>query len=260
MEKHHRNFQLVKKAFDAGLVAGQGFTARGEQAEAEHRRAAAEGLEKACADEAERTFEGHDFGDNVVAGVNGWEHARGHEEWSRAFFLENPDGGDSVRHTFTVRFKKGSAEVVEKLLGLTLSPWHCAGTFWSKRPGGHDAEGIEMKAKFQSGRIVATPSALEALARSGQTADFFLDRHLGGDWGGVSAEDRGLNDQAVLDGSRILSAYRTLKDESSGSSPRQRRSGPACGDDHLTARRVLTRFREALFMSPRVPNDLEAFP
>ena len=70
-----------------------------------------------------------------------------------------------------------------------------------------------MNVKFQPGQIVATPGALEALARSGQTADFFLERHLQGDFGEVDSEDRSLNDQALLDGSRFLSAYRTLKGE-----------------------------------------------
>jgi hypothetical protein len=36
-------------------------------------------------------------------------------------------------------------------------------------------------------------------------------RHAAGDWGEVYAEDWSLNDQAVLDGTRLLSAYRTLK-------------------------------------------------
>jgi hypothetical protein len=65
--------------------------------------------------------------------------------------------------------------------------------------------------KFLPGRLVATPGALEALEESGQTPAFFLRRHLAGDWGEVSADDRQLNDQAVADGSRLLSAYRTLK-------------------------------------------------
>ena len=47
--------------------------------------------------------------------------------------------------------------------------------------------------------------------QSGQTPDFFLGKHLSGDWGEVDAEDCNLNDQALLDGSRLLSAYRTLK-------------------------------------------------
>jgi len=65
--------------------------------------------------------------------------------------------------------------------------------------------------KFSPGRLVATPGALEALAQSGQTPNFFLGKHLSGDWGELSLEDRELNDEALLDGSRLLSAYRTLK-------------------------------------------------
>jgi len=68
------------------------------------------------------------------------------------------------------------------------------------------------KAKFCLGpQIVATPGAIEAMAESGQDAAFFLDRHASGDWGEVCPEDGQLNDEALKDGSRILSAYRTLK-------------------------------------------------
>ena len=41
----------------------------------------------------------------------------------------------------------------------------------------------------------------------------FLVRHLSGDWGDLDEEDRSLNDAAVIDGSRILSAYTTRKGE-----------------------------------------------
>jgi hypothetical protein len=67
------------------------------------------------------------------------------------------------------------------------------------------------KAKFGLGQILATPGALDALQESGQTAAFFLSRHVQGDWGSVDREDGQLNDQSLLDGSRILSAYKTLK-------------------------------------------------
>ncbi len=63
--------------------------------------------------------------------------------------------------------------------------------------------------KFSLGRIVATPGALEALQKAGQTPTEFLKRHAWGDWGDVSEEDRQANDQALIDGSRILSVYRT---------------------------------------------------
>ena len=68
------------------------------------------------------------------------------------------------------------------------------------------------KAKFCLGQIVGTPDALEAISDSGQIPAFFLDRHAQGDWGEVCHEDWQLNDAALVDGSRILSAYRTLKD------------------------------------------------
>jgi len=68
-----------------------------------------------------------------------------------------------------------------------------------------------MNAKFQLGTVVATPGAIEVLAESGQDAGFFLDMHLQGNWGEVDAEDQKANDQALIDGSRLLSSYRTLK-------------------------------------------------
>ena len=67
--------------------------------------------------------------------------------------------------------------------------------------------------KFPLGQIVATPGALEAIQEAGQSPDFFLDKHVQGDWGEVCDEDKGLNDQALVDGERLLSAYRTLKNE-----------------------------------------------
>jgi hypothetical protein len=64
---------------------------------------------------------------------------------------------------------------------------------------------------FHLGQLLATPGALQALQESGQRPGDFLSRHLRGDWGQVCAEDRELNDQALRDGGRLLSAYRTLK-------------------------------------------------
>ena len=65
--------------------------------------------------------------------------------------------------------------------------------------------------KFTLGQLVATPGAIEALEESGQTPDFFLERHVRGDWGDVCPEDWESNDQALVDGSRLLSTYKTLK-------------------------------------------------
>ncbi len=60
---------------------------------------------------------------------------------------------------------------------------------------------------FDVGNIVATPGALAVLAESGTNPIQLLARHVVGDWGDVSHEDKALNDQSVKDGSRILSAY-----------------------------------------------------
>ena len=68
-----------------------------------------------------------------------------------------------------------------------------------------------MAHKFPLGQTVATPAALAALSDSGQTPALFLDKHCDGGWGEVCNDDKGLNDQALVDGSRLLSAYRTLK-------------------------------------------------
>jgi hypothetical protein len=67
--------------------------------------------------------------------------------------------------------------------------------------------------KFSLGRTVATPAALGVIAQAGQSPTEFLDRHVRGDWGDLSADDRALNDEAVQDGSRILSAYVTRAGE-----------------------------------------------
>ena len=67
--------------------------------------------------------------------------------------------------------------------------------------------------KFQLGKIVATPGALSALEASGQDASFFLDRHVQGDWGDVDEHDQAANDKALVEGERILSAYKTLLGE-----------------------------------------------
>ncbi len=67
------------------------------------------------------------------------------------------------------------------------------------------------KPKFDLGQKVATPQALQSLEESGQSPSVFLDRHVQGDWGCLSDEDKLLNDQSLIDGSRILSAYKTLK-------------------------------------------------
>jgi hypothetical protein len=63
--------------------------------------------------------------------------------------------------------------------------------------------------RFRLGQTVATPAALEAIQRAGQSPTDFLDRHITGDWGDLSEDDREANESSLKDGSRILSAYHT---------------------------------------------------
>ena len=70
-----------------------------------------------------------------------------------------------------------------------------------------------MTARFSLGQTVATPGALAALTESGQSPAEFLHRHVSGDWGEVDAEDQKANEDALIHGERLLSAYRTSKGE-----------------------------------------------
>lgn len=61
---------------------------------------------------------------------------------------------------------------------------------------------------FELGQVVATPSALSALAESREEPLIFLRRHICGDWAEMDTHDQKANALAVKEGQRILSAYR----------------------------------------------------
>ena len=70
-----------------------------------------------------------------------------------------------------------------------------------------------MLTRFTPGQIVATPGALTMLATHQITPGALLARHLAGDWGdALCSEDKALNDAALTNGSRLLSAYRVGAD------------------------------------------------
>ncbi len=60
---------------------------------------------------------------------------------------------------------------------------------------------------FPLGRVVATPGAIEALAKAGQNPWMFLHRHQFGDWGDMDPHDIQENERALQVGSRLFSAY-----------------------------------------------------
>ena len=60
---------------------------------------------------------------------------------------------------------------------------------------------------FQLGQIVATPNALRALDEVGDDPSTYIFRHASGDWGALDEHDRAVNDRAIQQGQRLLSAY-----------------------------------------------------
>ncbi len=61
--------------------------------------------------------------------------------------------------------------------------------------------------RFELGRIMATPGAIETLARKGIDPFALIQRHVTGDWGDIDEHDAAENAAAVEQGTRILSAY-----------------------------------------------------
>ena len=61
--------------------------------------------------------------------------------------------------------------------------------------------------QFPLGQTFATPAVQTHLAHHGVSALALLSRHARGDWGLIDAQDRAANERALLDGSRLLSAY-----------------------------------------------------
>ncbi len=62
--------------------------------------------------------------------------------------------------------------------------------------------------KFSLGQCVATPGALEAFEQTSENITAFIARHQSGDWGDVDEHARRENETSVINGFRILSAYR----------------------------------------------------
>jgi hypothetical protein len=65
------------------------------------------------------------------------------------------------------------------------------------------------EALFPLGQVVATPGALAALEKAGQTPFEFIARHLRGDWGDLDESDRKENELSLKKGFRLMSSYTT---------------------------------------------------
>lgn len=60
---------------------------------------------------------------------------------------------------------------------------------------------------FPLGHLVSTPGALALLDQMAVNAYELTQRHQHGDWGNVPPEDAEENENAILNGNRILSSY-----------------------------------------------------
>jgi hypothetical protein len=83
---------------------------------------------------------------------------------------------------------------------------------------------ITNAAKFSPGQIVATPGALALMQRTDTNPAVLLNRHLHGDWGDTCTEDAALNEQALVDGSRIMSVYRLVSLQTLTATPLKKRT------------------------------------
>lgn len=74
-------------------------------------------------------------------------------------------------------------------------------------PAGEEPRIDYTKPRFELGRTEITPAAQAELDATNVSAVLLLARHVHGDWGDLSREDRLQNELAVLQQSRILSCY-----------------------------------------------------
>ena len=65
-----------------------------------------------------------------------------------------------------------------------------------------------LKPLFHPGKLLITPVALAALCENGSPVISVVLRHVAGDWGIVSDNDKQQNDLSIVTGLRLLSVYR----------------------------------------------------
>jgi hypothetical protein len=66
---------------------------------------------------------------------------------------------------------------------------------------------IIIAARFPLGRVVTTANALETLTQEDIITG--IQRHQAGDWGDLEPDDKAANEMALIEGTRLLSAYRS---------------------------------------------------
>jgi hypothetical protein len=64
-----------------------------------------------------------------------------------------------------------------------------------------------LKPLFHPGRLLVTPAALAALRTNGVPVISIMLRHIAGDWGVISDDDKKQNDLSIATGLRLISLY-----------------------------------------------------
>ena len=67
---------------------------------------------------------------------------------------------------------------------------------------------LEKGARFELGRLLATPGVLNSVPSDDMWLS--LRRHHRGDWGDLDEHDKKVNEEALLLGNRLFSAYRSV--------------------------------------------------
>jgi hypothetical protein len=116
------------------------------------------------------------------------------DEPRRPRYQELLSAYDRARDTYGHDPSPQSLAVLETGLGILIQEL--------QRPG-----------KFDLGQMVMTPGADFAMRSARQVPPEFLLRHVHGDWGDLCAEDRRENERSLRLGSRLLSTYRTRREE-----------------------------------------------
>ena len=60
---------------------------------------------------------------------------------------------------------------------------------------------------FDLGQLLTTPAAQKVLADAGLNSFWLVEQHRHGQWGDLVTADKAINDQALLNGGRLHSAY-----------------------------------------------------
>lgn len=67
-----------------------------------------------------------------------------------------------------------------------------------------------LELRFETNLVGITGKAAAAIDQAGQDIEFFLFKHLLGDWGELPDELRRVNDQSLESGDRVCSRFSTL--------------------------------------------------